>query len=360
MGYKLSIEQLIYMHRIKDAKLVSLIDSEYSKDPMYSNITSINLFIDLYSIFNRLYGDNYDIENYNDISRNVLNMCISYRIFFRKYYDTHAIIYLIDSNNCCEINRKFYQDYNKGYAGSIINNKKATEIIYHNREILNTLCPYLEDMTYIGSNYETGVAIYDIIRKNMTMNMHNNPNLLLTKDVYNFQLATISNIDLRILRPKKWNGEDNSYSINQFNALNTYAYNRVNHVINTNIINYELLTYLMSITRMPERNMRSLISVPKAVEKLQKLINQNIIMNCRNTDIDRLTYLLCQDDINPINPIMVDFRFKAIDILYQHGIYITDPNANIYNGIINLYDPEAIKEINQEFFSSNPLDLMNV
>lgn len=373
MSQKITIGQIVYNNRVRDERLIEIINTLYA-DPKYGNINKINIFIDLYSIFSRIYGSDYSIEKYNEISQNIINLCASYKRFFARKYKTHAIFYLIDSNNCPEMNSKFIMGYNSGYRGSIINNKRATDIIYHNREILSTICPFIPDVMYVGSNYETGLTIYDIIKKNAEQD-DCSPSIVITKDIYNYQLVNIpvvydnitdKNIttgfypDIKIIRPKKWQGQDLSYAVDRTNTIATYLLDRKCDMKILDLaykINSGLLSYIMTVSRMPERNIKSLIALPKIINLIYSLIEQNIIVNGRNTDIERLTNLLFEDEPSQITFNMVDFRFKAIDIFTQYNIFKNTVDYHNYTGMINYYDPQTLMEINMKYFEENPLDL---
>jgi hypothetical protein len=122
-------------------------------------------------------------------------------------------------------------------------------------------------------------------------------------------------------------------------------------------INSGLLSYIMTVSRMPERNIKSLVALPRTINLIYNLIEQNIIMNGRNTDIERLTSLLFENETSQITFNMVDFRFKAIDIFTQYNIFMNTPDYHNYTGMINYYDPQALMEINTKYFEENPLDL---
>jgi hypothetical protein len=129
-------------------------------------------------------------------------------------------------------------------------------------------------------------------------------------------------MDIRIIRPKKWQGQDLSYCVNYINTVGTYLLDRKCDMSILPLgyeISSELLSYIMAVSRMPERNIRSLVALPKTIKLIHSLINQNIIMNGRNTDIERLTNLLFENETSQITFNMVNFRFKAIDILYENN-----------------------------------------
>jgi hypothetical protein len=51
------------------------------------------------------------------------------------------------------------------------------------------------------------------------------------------------------------------------------------------------------------------------------------------------------------------FRYNAVDLLYQHLLYKQMPESLDYSWLIDLKDPESIRDINNRYFVDNPLDL---
>lgn len=360
---KITIQQLLYSYYIKYDNLIPLINSQYGNLPQYKTVSHVNIFIDLYSIVRRLYSDDFIINDSLSLTSCIINMCGHYRTFFRNHYSTETSIYLVDGNNCSELNRKFYQGYNQGYAESIILNKRITELINKNRELLMLLSQYLPDIQYVGTNFETGVSINNIINTNRAAG-NLSPNIIITKDIYLYQLVSSYNDkDIIIIRPKKYHGEDLSYIVNYSNVMHTYMQERhikPDIVSLASYINPGLLTYIMSVTRLPERSMKSIVDIPKVIRLLSRLLNENIVLNSRNTDIDRLSNLLFQDEENQIPGVTIDFRFKAIDIIFQQSVFNNSGEKTLYTGTItNLYDPVAVNEINEKYFKE-PIILDNL
>ena len=62
-----------------------------------------------------------------------------------------------------------------------------------------------------------------------------------------------------------------------------------------------------------------------------------------------------------INPIDVTNRFTAIDLEYQTMLYKSTPAyIGLSASIINLYNPQEIRNINDFYFQNYPLDLNRV
>ena len=64
-------------------------------------------------------------------------------------------------------------------------------MIQFNIDLLNLMCKYLPDIYFIKGTFETGVIMYDLILRNEKKS-HSIPHLILTKDIYNYQLVRLS------------------------------------------------------------------------------------------------------------------------------------------------------------------------
>ena len=343
-------EQIIGGYAVRYSTLKSMINDYYSG----SNATSINLFIDVGDILYKLFKAKINFVAESVIS-SIINLCAHYRNFFREYYKTDTKIYLIDS--CIDddsLNSKFINNYGKSRRlTDTIENSIRVKII----GMLKVLIDYLPDVYFMETNYEFGVIVMYIIH-NCIPKTDFSPSLILTKDSYNFQLAGLSDTDCSILRPKKYKGNDVSLFVDKNKSILAYCEDigcpRVHY------LNSGMLPILMTMTRVPNRNIKGIYNVPTAIGILEKLINNSIILNDYTEDMNWLCKCIeqCRDIKNKINnpQLMVD-RFKAISLIYQYRIYINDPVTKNLNTCTNLSDPKGLQELNQTIFKDYPLDL---
>ena len=127
-----------------------------------SNATSIRVFIDIYSIKNTLLGRDFSYENDNDLCALILDMCVHYKNYFYGLGVT-PIFYLIDSNNLPANAKTLYPAYNQGFAMKLTSGNAG--FIEKNMEYLSILCPYLPNIRYIKTSFESSVVIADIALK---------------------------------------------------------------------------------------------------------------------------------------------------------------------------------------------------
>lgn len=346
----LSVEQLVNTNYVRYENMTNIVNQAF----VGSSATEINIYIDLYSALKILYSNkSYDINDYSSVTSCVINMCAHYREFFRTRFRTETKFFIVWSKNTPYVNKQFYLDYNKKNEFMMNSNKIVEDMIKNNIELLETLCPYLPDIHFVKGTFETGVIMYDLIcREELTSP---NPHMIITKDIYNYQLASMRD-NIVILRPKKSKGADVSYYINKNNLYSVYLQERkIDYSNYPKTISPCLLTLLMSLSSSPERNMKMLLNVKNAIGKIDKAVSEYKFLNGYNSDLSLVWNGLDTSKFS-IGPTTFEHRFKAIDIQFQHTVYITTAECASIS-LRNLYDPDNVRSINDKYFKKNPLDL---
>lgn len=344
---KIEIERLINSNNVKYNLLIPMVNQSFTG----SSSDTLNIYIDMYSIFRILYS-NIDIQlgDYNNLASCLVNIASHYRNFFYTRYKVNTKFYFIYSNNTPYINKQFVPNYNMKSIDEFMAKKDISRYITTNLSMFDMIVPYLPDLFYIESAFETGVAIYDLmcrVDKNNTQG-----HLIITKDVYNFQLVNMKPQTV-ILRTKR---NDESYIIDKYNVLSSYFSER-NVKTESKTLSPDLLTAIMTLSSVKERNINTMFNISKAVNLLQSAVNKKLIMNGYNSDLSYLWNAIRPDECL-IDYTTFEWRFKSIDIQFQHSIYVNTPECIGLDGrLVNKYDPEGIKAINNEHFKNNPLDL---
>lgn len=345
---RVSISQIINYSYVRYDRLTELINLEYKN----SQATKLNVFIDLYSILKPLYSSNIVIDDYSEITSCLINMCAHYRHFFRTRYQVETKIYLVWSNNHPYKNIEACKGYNEKSAYSMQTNTKITSLIEDNFSLLETLCPYIPDVMFVRDIYEVGVLCQYI--SNMQENIMY-PSVMITRDCYNFQLAK-GKFDFKILVPYKVHTDqgtvDRSYIVNEETAIAWYLYKL--DVKELNVDTYlpaSILSILIALSRCPTRNIKSLKNIPRAYKDLVYMVNNNIIPLGHIYDIEPIANIL------HLNSNILAGRYYASDIQSQLMHYELDPAMNIRQHMVNLYDANAVKDINNKHFIKYPLDL---
>ena len=272
------IGRLIDVNNIRYNVLQEITKEEF-KD---SNIKIINLYIDMYSILKSLYRNtNYVIDDYSAVTSSIVNICSHYRRFYWSRYNVHTRIFIINSHNISDINTQLVFGYNNGFKQSLDSNVKARDMINNNIDILRLLVPYLPDIYFIDTTYEAGVVMYNLMCRDDKLN--EKAHIILSKDPYLYQLVAMKPNTV-VLRKKD---KDTSIYINKDNLLSIYLKERKVKE-NDTIVSPELFSVLLAMSSLKQRNIKSVTSISKAIDTLEKAIKDHRITNAYNNDINYL------------------------------------------------------------------------
>ena len=216
------------------------------------------------------------------------------------------------------------------------------------------MCRYIPDIQYVYGSVDFATI------SSFIMKYHNSrfPYIALTKDPYEFQLCARPNT--WVLRPKKNKGQDVSYLVNNANAIYYYCKESFKRVPSKIEYPTDIIGIIMALTRVPTRGLKSMYSLDNALNMLDiRVANSSVPLKYPwdpNLFFNGLDYYV-SGSINKDIPQLVN-RFKAVDsVFFQLLGYKQMPESKIYNGIINLYDPKGMQEINEKYFKDYPLDL---
>lgn len=333
--------RMINSNSVKYERMNSLIHEikKYNKNKMF-------VYFDMYSIVKSLYQENVTIEDYTIVTSCIINMAAHYRSYFN-LHNIETAFFIIYCENYSYLNTQLISGYNKSNYEVIHNNPKVHDMVMANVNLLKTLCPYLPDIAFIDrGNNETGVIIADIMMKYDVNDQFYH--LILSKDDYIFQLVSIKD-SVFVLRPKKLNGVDESYLIHNDNLIEYYLkYKKCTYETK---VSAGLYSVLLTLNGCKSRNIKSIMNTQASLKEIEKLIDNNIILNAYNSNP-----IFIFNNLSKISPQIAMSRFNSIDLFYQLTVYKT-LSPSKYPEIINLYNPDEVKHLNNEFFKSNPLDV---
>lgn len=349
---KIQVDQIMYSNFIKYDKMRDL--TRYALG--WSDSNHLNVFIDMYSILRPLTNPDVMIIDYTVLSACVINMCAHIREYYNTRHHVNTSIYIVYSENTPTNSKIFYNGYNEVRENAVRKSAHMNEFIYTNREILKTICPYLDGIYYIEDTFETAVVIHDIIRQLEERSVIS-PNMIISRDIYMMQLPAIRENTV-IFRPCKTEDGDMSYAITNANVLDRYLEdtNRTNPVLLKGL-SPRLLSLIMSLSNLPCRNITSLFNITKSASIIRHAISNMTLLNDYNSEPAYKLDIMNQS-LGKVNASMVDSRFKAIDLIFQHGVYLNTANSTTnMKSVIDLYDPDTVRAINNQYFKENPLDL---
>lgn len=359
-----SIEQLIVSYYIKNERLMALTKAAFENTP-YANCNDVNIYIDMANITKSFYNQGVTIGDYASVTSGIINLCAHMRAFYRRYCGVNTKIFIIYSDMTKNyLHSTFYPGYYEKYLSMLSSNGKITDMVNQNLGLLETLCPYLHGIYFINTIEEFAVKTLDVIYREEA-NGNRNPNIILTKDLYAYQLPSIRK-DTVIFRPKKSNGVDESWLVNNNCVLQSFIANsrklKEDNSANKALaksysLNPELLSLVMTLTNLPARGITSVWNINTAINKLLVITSDNSIINGYNADMNEVYYaLLNKESKFPIGCQTLIHRFKAIDLKFNQMCYMDNPESKL-SYIIDLHNPEEVRAINNQWFKNCPLDL---
>lgn len=368
-----SINGIIYSNFIRYEELRKLVLNEFQGTPE-ENCTEINLFIDLYSLMkNAYYGDNFIINQGEEfaLTAGVINMAAHYRFYFQSRHSVKTNIFIVSSFNT----NKYITDINPKYRSYIRSGDPRIEYFIENIKLLSSIVPYVPNMFFKHYNYATSAsAIRDIMGYNVTHG-NTNPNIIITKDILNWQLVNFKPARTVVFRPKKMtedkNSVDLSYTIDSTNLMRVLAWERCrkNKTISNLIgkyyekidkINPELFSAFLSLIGCVEYGYNAVLSFPSALNAMYKVIVEKGLYLNQYTYNPLELFRLIYDNLNTqrsMNIVELESRFRTLDTIYLYD-QMQAIDLELLKKIPNdLYNPDLLKRLNEKYFTENPLDL---
>lgn len=347
------LQGVIYGYCVKYTRLARLINANF----IGSTATTIDIFVDVRDICSRVLSfmrmKQMQPNNRFFIAGGIINLCAHYREFFRSRYNTTSRFWLIDAESVNN-HTMIYKDYT---LSPLNDDDICPNIIAENIMILNTITPYLPDITMINANgFDIGVNVLDIVSKEQVFG-NDNPRIILSKDRSALQIAD-SIVNTFVLRPIKKASNDESVLYGLQMAIPEYVSREFNKGYPIMPIPAGLCSVLMALTRNSSRHIPSKLRIDTALRKLSPLAqpNQTLGTQTQYPHVWDIKALLTQLGVDS-DPFEIELRYKAIDIPIMYEAFKVHPVNTIYTSIVNLYAPEEVKKINEQYFKGIPLDL---
>lgn len=356
---KLNPERYLgYKSLVKYDKLSQFINLYYSDN----GSNDIDLYIDISSfILSMSHKDNINnIDKTDDlyISAWIINMCAHYRRFFRTRYGVSTTIFLI-YRDLFDNGATYRRVLSPEYARPIVENPNISNAINVNVSILKDIIKYIPDVEFICTKYEFGLKVMHI-KKSRDNKI---PAMVITNDIINYQLAAKNDTNNTcVVIPNKYNGDDISDFITEDNAIYKYLSHKKCNVTPCMIgDNHYYIPLIMAMSGFPKRNFKAVYSIQQTINSINELCSNSMIQKGIYTPIERVLYLISAIYPNkvPYNKQIMD-RFYCLNFFSQCMAFPDDLDIDPYNGIVNLYNPQAVYEVNEKFFKNYQLDLNNL
>lgn len=347
MKHTTEANSAMYSFYVKYDRLRELINAHYAG----SNAVNLDIYVDMYSILRNVFTMN-SLSYTNDkfITTGIINLCAHYREFFKTRYQVSTRFYIINSSSFSpNLLNQFLSSYNKSYKST----NTTINLIGINNKILNEVSLYLPGIYYINTEFEFGVIYKHLCSKTT-------PNLIITKDVYNYQLI---NDNTKILRPRKDKGNDISYIVDNNNVYYHLMVSRKCN-IEHNDLSIDFISLIFALSRCPERNIKSLYNTDYIIKTLSLLVSNGFIPNSKIYNTNNFTKIFNDSISNrrKLDPELLNLRYIVTDIEYQYdNIFKNNTNISIINTrLVDLYDPIGVQKLNESLFKDLPLDLLSL
>ena len=321
----------------------------------------INLFLDLNSFTKRIWYafPPYEYKNQNVLVASIINACGHYRQYFWTRHMCKTNIYLVWGWN---MNPYIpYNNYNAHFHGAVSADMQMGGSIHKmvdsTIEQLKFICPYLPQVYFVdGGMNEVSVVIYNLVRDNEK----NIPNIVLSKDVYAYQLVA-SLPSTFVYRPKKSfvdnTMQDLSWVVTKTNLFKAYrhenGYSQKNRGKEHPSIFYYNFELVLALSGMTGRHVPGACSFNEGCRVLINVLPEAAERNC---DIYELGVALSQsgkyagyDPLNVYNLLSVEV---GANFLHGSPEWIT-----MKEGLVDLYNPQGIMELGDKEFVEYPLEL---
>lgn len=343
------ISNVIYGYYVKYDTLTNLIRAYYNG----STATVIDIYIDVQDILRHI--DRYlsktqlPISNPLVVTSGLINMIAHYRNFFTTRFSCNSRFWLVDSSDNV-IATKLYADFKQKPLSM-----NMSQIYKINLSFIPIICNAIVDVQYENTTVDVVTKMISI-RNIEYENGHVNPSILISKDPFTFQATAITGIN--VLRPKKNNFGDVSYIITGITAATSYVNELSKNPIQYVAIDPEQLSTLMAFTRVPSRNLKTIYQINAVLPKFAEAYKNAMTVKYPWETLRFIKDFLRINKDKKKNEYEILYRLQACDTVFGQLIAYTNmPEYKTYKGIVNIYDPKGIKEINNTHFRSCPLDL---
>lgn len=318
---------------------------------------SMDIYIDANSMTKLLY-DFPDPARVDSITPSVIasyliNLAAHLRQYFLSRHGTWCPVYIVYGNNLPDDVMQNYPAYNNAEYAKVSNNEVVTTKLNEAFKIMELLVPYLPEVYFYNERYY-GAETASIMQFIINNYGKNEVSLIYSRDTYMYQI--VGNVKRTFLyRPKRSGQSDVSFSVFKSNLFDAYRYNELKNKVDTtesNLYNLHSATFglALALSGLRSRNIRSIGSFKKAQKTLCGLIENRVIVNGYNSP-SVLAHSICDPDIV--------FRYSIIDLESRYLFYSSRPTV-IPNFLTDLKDPTAVREINDQYFRRNPIDLQNL
>ena len=348
-------ESVISKFFIRYEKLNQLVHTAFSG----LEVNTVNIYIDLYSVYHTVISRTFSttIKEYLAITSMTINLCAHYRSYF-KNLGISTKIFIISSFNLPSESVRSVPYYNKTMTEKL-QNTVMKEMVDLNISLLETICPYLPDIHFIKTDFESAVVMNEIMNRESP-----DQSLIISTDIYPMQLTAIRENVSYIFPIKGYQYKDESLVIPQNASIR--AKNMFWSVIARKFANSSLfekvgplstsnLMLLGSFNILKDRCFPNIYNINRSINLISRTLGFDSIKLTPQSvfDYDK------DNSISEENRIHITNRYITLDVSYQSILF----NNSIESKTLhyeNLEDSNAINIINDKYFANNPIDIFRL
>lgn len=355
-----NIADIMYGSYIRYERLYQM--SMFAFRPEYGD--KANIFIDVKSILKSLYarGHQLAVKDSCAIASCIINLAIHLRAYFESRHRVYTKIFIVYGEARPEISLRTYPRYNEKNILTEDSNPLLKTLIKDNLNMIKILCPYLHDFFYIEDFHnEFSVITSSLINR---LNEPEVPSIVYSKDIMSYQLVAFKPRTF-LFRPKKKFNEDTSWVVTKSTLYNAYRYGElgITKQVDTTL-NVKMFSIYLTIAGVKSRSIDSIKNANSTIKFLEQAVANNIFSTGYNssaifcTKPNPFEILFIGSNVDP-NEVMA--RFSVVDLLHNTMLYESSlAYKEAGEGIINLYNPDEVRHINNMYFQEYPLDLNRV
>lgn len=323
----------------------------------------VNIFIDVYSILKSLFqrGRNIKITDSYCIASCIINLAIHLRAYFYTRHHVNTKLFIIYGGARPYSAISVYPSYNIKNIQMEDSNDYMKQLIRDNLEVISILCPYLDDIFAIVDYENEFSVIASAIIDDMNADAgYKVPNIIYSKDQLAYQLVAFKPRTF-LYRPKKRSNMDCSWVVTKSTLYDSYRYGELElKQQDSTTLDVKMFSIYQSIAGVKSRSISSFRNGNVTIKMLEDAVRNgafsmgyNLGALSRDQSLQKI-----QDRTPPPDTIN---KLSAIDLDYQTMLYKSTPAyIGLPASIINLYNPQEIRNINDKYFQVYPLDLNRV
>ena len=335
-------------------------------------VNSITLYINLESVINALHRNDYEeaLQTFTKdeingqckrLISNIINLTAHYRLYFTRSKVSSNIVFYYQNFDTYKnfYNSLYLPKYRKHYFD-----------MYHNDkyELVNDII--ISCVSYVKSIIDCIDAVYilksDIIESSLIplighkdKRLKSDLNIVLTKDLYDLQYV---NHGFLVMLPEK----EESVILHKKNVM---SYLRYKHDLSDKYkvdINPLLLPFMLSVLGDKKRSLEKIrgIGFKKLYKSLEKLYEEDYLDDdnplCFN--LEHLSELIKESSFFIDNGVKetISANYMSINLDRQINLVDTYVAEDMLDGLINKFDNNGLKRINDKIFADYPLNIVEL